>query len=77
MLQDKRKDLDAVKRKQLLERILGELGRDNPDLYYRSTSDIAQMLRRHMDEGARLHPEERALVDGLSPRDISVLLSLH
>ena len=77
MLQDKHKDLDAVKRKRLIERLLGELGRDNPDLYYRSTSDISQMLHGHIAQDARLHPEETALLEGLSARDIAVLLSLH
>ncbi|MFW2541434.1 hypothetical protein ACN2XU_02245 [Primorskyibacter sp. 2E107] len=77
MLQDKRKDLDAEKRKLLLERLLREVGRDNPDLYYRSTSDIAQLIFNHVESAAMLHPEERALVKGLSPRDIAVLLSLH
>ncbi|WP_136439581.1 hypothetical protein [Pacificoceanicola onchidii] len=77
MLQDNRKDLDAERRKPLLERLLKEIGRDNPDLYYRSTSEIAQLIAAHIERGATLHPEERALVQGLSPRDIAVVLSLH
>ena len=77
MLQDKRKDLDAEKRKTLLERLLQEIGREQPDLYYQSTSEIAQRLKQHIASGAALHPEDRALVARLSPRDIAVLLSLH
>ena len=77
MLQDKRKDLDAEKRKTLLERLLQEVGREQPDLYYQSTSEIAQRLKQHLASRAALHPEDRKLVERLSPRDIAVLLSLH
>lgn len=77
MLHDKRQDLDAEKQKALLERMVAELSRENPDLYYRSTSDIAQEIRRHVDEGAQLNADERALLAPLTPKDIQVILSLH
>ena len=54
-----------------------EVGREQPDLYYQSTSEIAQRLKQHLASGAALHPEDRKLVERLSPRDIAVLLSLH
>lgn len=77
MLQDKRKDLDAHKRKLLLDKLLAEVGATDPDLYYRSTSEVALLIKRHIDSKARLHPDERALVARLTQRDIEVLLSLH
>lgn len=77
MLHDKRQDLDAEKQKRLLERMVAELSRENPELYYRATSDIAQEIRRHVDEGARLNADERELLARLTPKDIQMILSLH
>ncbi|NDV51488.1 hypothetical protein [Salipiger sp. PrR003] len=77
MLQEKRKDLDSEKRKKLLESLLQEMARDNPDLYYQSTSEIAQLLKARIDRGTALHPEQRELLSGLGPHDIKLLLSLH
>lgn len=77
MLKDKRGDLDSEKRKKLIERLLLELSRSNPDLYYQSTSAIALQIRDYVDGDATLNAEERALLEPLSQRDIEVLLSLH
>lgn len=77
MLHENHKDLDAQKRRKLLERLLGDVSRDAPDLYYRSTSEIGQALLRHIEDTARLHPEERDLLKGLDARDIAMILSLH
>ncbi|MEM8792875.1 MAG: hypothetical protein AAGE80_14740 [Pseudomonadota bacterium] len=77
MLQDKRNDLDSEKQKKLLERLIAELSKSNPDLYYQPTVQIARLVKEHIDEGADLSVEDRALFEGLSQRDIQVLLSLH
>lgn len=77
MLQDKRNELDAEKRRQLLDRLVTELGRTDPDLYYRTTSEIALALKRRIDAGEGLNGPERELLDGLSVEDIKFILSLH
>ena len=77
MLQEKKKDLDAEKQKKLLQRLLGDLAQEYPDLYYQSTTVIARQMRDFIAKGAKLNGEERGLVDGLTQRDIEVLLSLH
>lgn len=77
MLQEKREDLDAEKRKKLLQRLITELSREYPDLYYQSASEIARQMRSYIAGGAHLNAEERALMEPLSQRDIEVLLSLH
>ena len=77
MLEDKRVDLDAEKRKKLIERLVKELSRENVDLYYQSTSAIARLIKQHIDAGANLTADEKSLLDTLSQRDIEVLLSLH
>lgn len=77
MLQEKRVDLDAEKRKRLIERLVLELSRSNPDLYYQPTSQIALQIRGYADDPANLNADDRALLEPLTQRDIEVLLSLH
>ena len=76
-LQEKRRDLDGEKRKVLLQRLLSELSGLDPNLYYQSTSQVALLLRAYIDGDAKLVQEDRKLLQGLAPRDIEVLLSLH
>ncbi len=76
-LHEKRQDLDGEKRKVLLQRLLSELSGLDPNLYYQSTSQIAVLMRAYIDGDAKLVQEERQLMQGLAPRDIEVLLSLH
>ena len=75
VLHEKRKDLEAEKRKKLLERLVVELSRSNPDLYYRSTSEIAALIQDHVSSGI-LNADDRALLQHMTRRDIGVLLSL-
>ena len=77
MLQEKRKDLDAEKQKRLLQRLLNELTRSRPDLYYQATGQIARQIKDYMADGASLTADERDLLERLTVRDIEVLLSLH
>jgi hypothetical protein len=76
-LHEKRQDLDGEKRKVLLQRLLSDLSGLDPNLYYQSTSQIAVLMRAYIDGDAKLVQEERQLMQGLAPRDIEVLLSLH
>ncbi|MCH2068333.1 hypothetical protein [Shimia sp.] len=76
-LHEKRQDLDGEKRKVLLQRLLSELSGLDPNLYYQSTSQVALLLRAYIDGDAKLVQEDRKLLQGLAPRDIEVLLSLH
>ncbi|MEC8196709.1 MAG: hypothetical protein VX228_10395 [Pseudomonadota bacterium] len=76
-LHEKRQDLDGEKRKVLLQRLLSDLSGLDPNLYYQSTSQIAVLMRAFIDGDAKLVQEERQLMQGLAPRDIEVLLSLH
>lgn len=77
MLREKRRDLDAEKRKDLLQRFLSELTHSRPDLYYQATSEVARHLKDYIGDGATINAEERALLERLSSRDIEVLLGLH
>ncbi|MEE2946539.1 MAG: hypothetical protein VX444_15335 [Pseudomonadota bacterium] len=77
MLEDKIADLISQKQKKLLERLVGELSKTSPDLYYQSTSQIARQIRQYIVNGAGLNQDERELMTSLEQRDIEVLLSLH
>lgn len=77
MLQEKRIDLDAEKQRKLLQRLLAELTRSRPDLYYQTTGEIARHIKGYAGDDAVIHQEERELLERLSVRDIEVLLSLH
>lgn len=77
MLEEKRKDLDSEKQKRLLLRLVEELSQSSPDLYYRSTSEIAAYLETYIRGDAQLTVDDRALMTRLSRRDLEVLLSLH
>ncbi len=77
MLQEKRRDLDVEKQRKLLQRLLAELTRSRPDLYYQTTGEIARHIKDYTGDGTIIHSEERDLLDRLSIRDIEVLLSLH
>lgn len=77
MLQEKRDDLAVEKQKRLLQRLLNDLTRSRPDLYYQATTEVARHIREYAGEGAVMTAEERALLEQLSVRDIELLLSLH
>ena len=77
MLEDKRKDLDAERRKVLLQRLVSELSQESPDVYYLPTAQIAMMIHADVQTGRGLNGEERALLGPLSARDIEVILSLR
>ncbi|CUH67257.1 hypothetical protein TL5118_02110 [Thalassovita autumnalis] len=76
-LQEKRKDLDVERQKRLLTRLVEELSRSDPELYYRSTSEVAAQIEGLIGKAGRLSLEDRQLLMRLSRRDIEVLLSLH
>jgi len=76
-LQEKRKDLDVERQKRLLTRLVEELSRSDPELYYRSTSEVAAQIEGLIGKAGRLSLEDRQSLMRLSRRDIEVLLSLH
>ena len=77
MLEDKRVDLVAEKQKTLLRRLVEELSRESGDIYYLPTAQIARVIMSYVADDAGLNADEKALLAGLSQRDIEVLLSLH
>ncbi|MDO6456214.1 MULTISPECIES: hypothetical protein [Celeribacter] len=77
MLQDKKNELDSEKQKKVLTRLVKELSEAKPEFYYKSTPEIAVLLKDQIEAGKSLNGEERHLMQRLSLRDIEVILSLH
>lgn len=77
MLQDKKSETDAEKQKALLRRLVTEVSRAYPELYYQPTSQVARLIKRHIADTGTLNGDDRKLLNRLSNRDLEVLLSLH
>ena len=77
MLRETRKELDGEKQKVLLRRMVEEMSRGDPGVYYLSTTEIAARIEQRIVDGAGLLAEERGLLRRLRRRDIELLLSLH
>jgi len=76
-MHEKDEETTAEKQKKLLQRLVEELSRENADLYYQPTTEIAFILKNHIDDKTKLSAEERKLLEPLSRYDIQLLLSLH
>ncbi len=76
-MEEKRKDLKSSKQRKLLNRLVQELNQKNADFYYLSTSEIAIQLIAYIQEPGGVSKQDRALLAGLSHKDIQMILSLH
>ena len=77
MLKDKRKDLDFEKQKEIMQRIMTELGKADSDIYYRSTSAIAASILNYVEPTRDLSADDKALIRKLGQRDIQIILSMN
>ncbi len=76
-MEEKRKDLEASRQKELIYRIVSELNELHPSLYYAATSEIAYQVEAAILAGQGLNHDESQLLKGLSRNDIQMILSLH
>ena len=76
-MEDKHKDLTAVRQKQLLNTIVAKLSALHPSFYYSPTSEIAYEIERYIQAGNDLLSSEVELLKDLSRHDIQMILSLH
>ena len=77
LMEEKRADLRSERQRKLLQTLVEELGRVHPQFYYLSTIEVARALKSYIAEEAQLTQDDRALLDGLKPDDIQILLGLH
>lgn len=76
-MEEKRKDLKSTHQKEVIQEIVEELNKSNPEFYYRSTSEVAAEIKKYIHESHRLNHIQHELLKDLSRRDIQILLSLH
>ncbi|MEM6914106.1 MAG: hypothetical protein AAF511_09025 [Pseudomonadota bacterium] len=76
-MEEKREDLQAEKQVKLLLQLVEELSQRTADFYYKSTSEVAFLVKDYIKKGARLTQDDRALLEPLSAHDIQLRLSLH
>ena len=76
-MEEKRKDLKISKQRKLIQDLLPRLAKEDPNLYYLSTSEIAIKLVEFIEQARSVRQEEKALLKGLSHQDIQMILSLH
>ncbi|MEM6682572.1 MAG: hypothetical protein AAF607_10045 [Pseudomonadota bacterium] len=76
-MEDKRGELKAEKQRKLLERIVQELGRENPQFYYMPTVEIARAIQDYVATSKTLNQNEHDLLKGLDARQMQILLSLR
>lgn len=76
-MEEKHKDLIAVKQKELLNIIVAKLNELHPSFYYSPTSEIAHEIEQYVKEGNGLSRDDIELLGKLSRYDIQVMLSLH
>lgn len=73
-----RSDLVNDKKRQLIQKYMQQLTKEDPSLYYSSTTEIANsllpMIKEHIN---RMPVEDQALVRNITVRDIEMLLSFH
>lgn len=76
-MEEKRVDLKAEQQKVLLQTLVEQLGRENPQFYYQSTMQIAYALEIFIKKEARLTKDERELLAPLKPKDMQIMLGLQ
>lgn len=76
ILEDNEKELRSAQQKSILDEVVTRLSQEETDLYYMSTSHIAQYIFELMKEGkSGLSREKLDLVQDLSSRDIEILIA--
>ena len=76
-MEEKRKDLKIAKQRKILQTLIESLSKENSNLYYRSTSEIAIELAEVIARPADVSQQEKEILAGLTHTDIQMILSLH
>lgn len=68
----------TIKRREIIDRLLKQLTKDDPLLYYASTGEIARALHTMIQEhSSRLHVDEQLIANHMTLQDIERILSYH
>jgi hypothetical protein len=68
----------VIHKREIIDRFLTKLTKEEPQMYYASTSDVARNLHTMIKEHTnRLSVEEQALVRHMTIEEIQGLLGFH
>lgn len=76
-MEEKRSNLRSEKQRRLIEQLVNDLSRLDPNFYYQTTSEIAHILKDYIENDAGLVREDKELLSPLSVKDLQVLLSIR
>lgn len=68
---------DQEKRRKILTKIIQDLSKTNKDMYYNSTSDTSNEIKKYIEDKNDLSKNELDLVGDMTARDISLILSIN
>lgn len=69
---------DAIKKRKIVSRFLAQLTREEPQMYYATTSEVARAIHMMIKEHTnRLDVEEQALIRRMTMKDIEVMLGFQ
>lgn len=66
--------LKVDRQKKIIDRIVSELYREDPNLYYAATIDISRIVTDKIKQDGYLSHEEYLIVEKLKPTDVQNLL---
>lgn len=76
-MEEKRRDLRSAKQRKILQALIEKLSKQNPDMYYQSTSEVAIQLAQMIEKPAAVSQQDKEILAGLTHTDIQMILSLH
>lgn len=66
--------LENKMKKLIIDKVVSQLSKTNPDLYYVDSSTISHLIKEYI-EGGNLNQSDYEIVKDLSPKDISIITS--
>lgn len=73
----KKEDLRKDQQKRAINHVLEKVAQDDPSTYYLSGIQIAEVVKKAVDEKKYLDEEGHDLLKNLSKWDIQMLMSFH
>ena len=67
--------LKSTEQKEIIQKCIGELSKEDPNLYYTDSSTIATLVHDMIHNSDTLNREKKDLVSDLSADDILILMS--
>lgn len=69
---------NATKKRKILDKFIEKLNREDPQMYYASTSEVARAIHLMVQEHSnRLDVDDQLLVKHMSREEIEMLLGFH